>query len=100
MTERDDLQLERIIGYILRVGVTVSSLCLVAGLVLELIHVLPAVGGFLFEAGLVVLVATPIARVAAAFVTYLAERDLMFTALTAIVLVELGAAVVTALTKH
>jgi len=100
MNERDDLRLERIIGVVLKAGVTLSSLCLAVGLVLGLVHAQTAVSGFLLQAGLFALVGTPIARVAAAFVTYLIERDLMFTTLTGVVLVELGAAVLAALAKH
>jgi len=100
VNEQNDLQLEQIIGVILKGGVTLSSLCLAAGLVLTLAHIQTGASGVLLEAGLVILVATPITRVATAFVTYLVERDLFFTTLTGIVLAELGAAVLAALTKH
>ena len=100
MNEQNDLQLEQIIGGILKTGVTLSTVCLAVGLVLTFAHVQTAAGGVLLQAGLIILVGTPIARVATAFVTYLVEHDLMFTTLTGIVLAELGAAVLAALVKH
>ena len=96
----NDSGLERILGIVLLVGVTIGSLALALGLVASFIPGVPALSGqsaFLLRAGLVVLMATPIARVVASAIVYMVERDWIFVALTSAVLLELGAAVVAAL---
>ena len=91
-------RLERIIGVVLRVGVTTSSVCLAMGLVLDLLGGSAAAGSaVLLQVGVVVLLATPVARVIASIVQYVNERDWAFVALTGIVLVELMASAVAAL---
>jgi uncharacterized membrane protein len=90
-------QLERIVGTVLRVGVTASSVCLAVGLALSFVDATGPVAGLLLQVGVLVLLATPIARVAASIVGYVAERDWLFVTLTTIVLVELMASVVAAL---
>jgi uncharacterized membrane protein len=88
-------RLNRIIGLVLRVGVTTSSVCLALGLLLLLAG---APGSpLLLQVGLVVLLATPVARVIVSIVEYAVERDWTFTALTLIVLAELTASLVAAL---
>jgi uncharacterized membrane protein len=82
-------RLERSIGTVLRAGVIVSSGCLGLGLVLSLIHVAPAVSGFLLQAGLLTLIATPAARVVISIVEYTATREWPFVLLTTIVFIEL-----------
>jgi uncharacterized membrane protein len=89
--------LERIVGTVLRVGVTASSVCLAVGLGLWFIHATVPVATLLLQVGVLVLLATPVARVAASIVGYVAERDWLFVTLTTIVLVELMASVVAAL---
>jgi uncharacterized membrane protein len=89
--------LERIIGTVLRAGVMASSVCLAAGLVLSLATGGGALSGFLLNAGIIVLLATPVARVIVSTVQYVAERDWAFATLTVIVLVELMASAVAAL---
>jgi len=93
---KNDDGLERIIGRVLLVGVVTASVCLAAGLVLSLVPAFSRPADVLLAAGLIVLLGTPIARVAASVVVYIAERDWLFVALTCTVLVELGAAVVAA----
>jgi uncharacterized membrane protein len=93
---KNDEDLERIIGRVLLVGVVTAGACLGAGLALSLVPTMSHAAGVLLSAGLVVLLATPIARVAASVVVYIAERDWLFVALTCTVLAELGAAVVAA----
>jgi uncharacterized membrane protein len=89
-------RMERIIGFVLRAGVIVSSSCLTAGLLLTLTS-----GGapatFLLNAGIVVLLATPVSRVMVSTIEYVIERDWPFAALTFIVLLELIASAVAAL---
>lgn len=91
-------RLERIIGVVLRVGVTTSSVCMAVGLVLELLGGSAAIASaVLLQAGIIVLLATPVARVVVSIVQYVNERDWAFVALTGMVLVELMASAVAAL---
>lgn len=89
-------RLERTIGWVLRIGVTTSSVCLASGLALELIG-FSALANVLLQTGIVVLLATPAVRVLVSIVEYVSERDWEFVALTAVVLVELMGSVVAAL---
>jgi uncharacterized membrane protein len=89
-------RLERIIGIVLRAGVVTSSVCLGVGLGLSLIGAGP-VTAWLLNIGVIVLLATPVARVLVSIVEYSSSRDWPFVALTAIVLVELAASAVAAL---
>ena len=89
-------RLERTIGVALRAGVTTSSICLGAGLALSLAGGARA-ADLLLHAGVIILLATPVARVLISIVEYTRERDWRFVALTAIVLVELMASAVAAL---
>jgi len=90
-------QLERIVGTVLRVGVVASSVCLAVGLGLSFVDASGLLASLLLQVGVLVLLATPIARVAASIVGFVAERDWRFVTLTTIVLVELMASVVAAL---
>jgi uncharacterized membrane protein len=89
-------RLERIIGVVLLAGVMLSSACLALGLLLSLSGN-AAAAGLLLQVGILVLLATPVARVLVSVAQYIGERDWRFTALTLIVLVELLASVVAAL---
>jgi uncharacterized membrane protein len=82
-------RLEVVIGWILRVGVAASSACLAAGLALVLVNVGDDVSARLLAVGIVVMLATPVARVAASMVEYAAGRDWAFATFTAVVLLEL-----------
>lgn len=88
--------LERVIGVVLRAGVMASSACLAVGLLLALMTG-GGLAGTLLHAGIIVLLATPVARVIVSIVQYASQRDWAFTALTAIVLLELMASAVAAL---
>jgi uncharacterized membrane protein len=90
-------KLERIIGTVLRAGVMTSSVCLAVGLVLSLASGGGALSPFLLNAGIIVLLATPVARVIVSTVQYVSDRDWAFATLTVIVLVELMASAVAAL---
>lgn len=96
-SESAALKLEVIIGVVLRAGVMLSSACLALGLVLSLSGSAASAAGLLLQVGILVLLATPIARVLVSIAQYIGERDWRFTALTVIVLVELMASVVAAL---
>jgi uncharacterized membrane protein len=89
-------RLERAIGVVLRTGVAISSICLGAGLILSLAGFTGNVDTLLLNAGLIVLLGTPFARVVVSVIEYLLERDWTFVVLTGIVLVELLMSVVAA----
>jgi uncharacterized membrane protein len=93
------MTLERVIGTVLRVGVTASSVCLAVGVVLFFAGD-GSIAAPLLQAGIIILLATPVARVVVSVVQYVGERDWTFTTLTLIVLVELLASVVAALVFH
>ena len=92
--------LERTIGAVLRAGVIASSLALAVGLLLQFMNAPGAQQ--LLHAGILTLLATPVARVVVSIVGYIHQRDWTFSTLTAIVLLELLASAVAALVfkKH
>jgi len=99
--QSSDFSLEERLGAVLRVGVYASSICLAVGLVLSLtVPGLAALAGWFMTAGLVMLMATPVARVAVSVVVYGMQRDWTFFALTGLVLLELAAGIVAALVFH
>lgn len=91
--------LEHRIGRVLTIGVRTSALFLAAGLALSFAGA-TWVAAWLMTAGLLLLMATPVARVATSMIEYLRHRDWTFSILTAIVLLELCAGVVAALVFH
>ncbi|MBI3493429.1 MAG: DUF1634 domain-containing protein [Acidobacteria bacterium] len=93
----DPQPLEVVVGLVLRAGVTLSSACLAVGVVLSMFGASAAAADILLHVGVIVLLATPVARVVASIVQYVGGRDWPFAALTAIVLLELMASVVAAL---
>ena len=96
--ERAALRLECIIGRVLRVGVAASSACLTVGLALSFLGgFAPGVAGGLLQIGILVLLATPVARVVVSIAQYVSDRVWAFAALTASVLVELMASAAAAL---
>jgi uncharacterized membrane protein len=90
------LRLERTIGVVLRAGVALSSTCLGAGLLLTFAGP-PGFANLLLQLGIVILLATPVARVLVSIADYARQRDWTFTGLTIVVLVELTAGAVAAL---
>ncbi|HEX4348043.1 MAG TPA: DUF1634 domain-containing protein [Vicinamibacterales bacterium] len=95
----NDDALERRLGWVLRGGVIASSALLVAGLVLTFAERDSRPGPALIRAGLVVLLATPITRVAASAISYVLSKDWLFVVLTSVVLIELAAAVLAAIPR-
>ena len=71
-------------GQLLLGGVLVASVCLLAGLVLSLAGASASAG--LMNAGLVILMATPVVRVMLSIVEYVAARDWPFAATASAVL--------------
>jgi uncharacterized membrane protein len=93
----DDRGFESSLGRLLGIGVLASSACLALGLALTLLRTAVGAQHALLTTGLLLLMATPIARVAVSAFTYACRRDWLFAALTGIVLLELFASVVAAL---
>ncbi|HZT78231.1 MAG TPA: DUF1634 domain-containing protein [Vicinamibacterales bacterium] len=93
-----DSQLELLIGRVLRIGVLVSTVCLAAGLALALAQ--PNSSPMLLNAGILLLIATPAARVVLSIVEYAIARDRLFLVLTSVVLAELITGAVAALVFH
>jgi uncharacterized membrane protein len=93
-----DAQLEILIGRVLRLGVLTSTVCIAIGLAIVLIS--PHSSPRLLDVGILVLIATPAARVALSIVEYALARDWTFFALTSIVLLELIGGAVAALVFH
>ena len=89
-------RLEHAVGRVLRVGVITSSVFLALGLGLSLFVPAAAAGPVLLRAGLMILMATPVGRVAVSVGEYARQRDWLFVVLTSIVLIELLASVVAA----
>jgi uncharacterized membrane protein len=94
---QDPARMERNIGFVLRAGVMISSICLACGLVATLASVDGVLPRILLHTGLIVLLATPVLRVVVATAQYVIQRDWTFASLTAIVLVELLASALAAL---
>jgi uncharacterized membrane protein len=88
--------LEAIIGEVLRFGTIASSSLFAIGLVMMLTGYRVALAGGLLEVALIVLLATPAARVVVSVVEYIRERDWMFVALTLAVLLALAGSVAAA----
>jgi uncharacterized membrane protein len=89
----DDRGFEAALGRLLRIGVIASSCCLAAGLALALASPTRGPQGPLLTIGLLLLMATPAARVILSAFTYLRRRDWTFAILTLVVLLELVASV-------
>ena len=89
--------LERTIGIVLRTGVILSTACLVVGLIAALVSGEAALSRVLLNTGIIILLATPFARVVVSVVQYTLARDWTFAVLTTVVLIELLASAVAAL---
>jgi uncharacterized membrane protein len=87
VSDIDTERLERWLGKILGVGAVTSTALLTAGLVLQLAGALPEVATVTTHAGLIVLIATPVARVVASVADFTLSRDWVFVTLTSLVLV-------------
>jgi uncharacterized membrane protein len=92
------VNLERAVGAVLRAGVIVSSACLALGLLVAVAAGSDgALATILLHTGIVVLLATPVARVVVSIVQYTLDRDWTFAGLTTVVFLELLASAVAAL---
>ena len=88
-----EAEFERAIGRVLRWGVVGSSVCLGAGLMATLLAGSNSVATLLLTVGIVLLMATPAARLLVAAIVYAQRRETIFVVLTVIVLAELAASV-------
>ena len=82
-------RLELQLGRLLFAGVTSAAICLAVGLVLAVTGAYPAAANGILTTGLVILMITPIGRVAASLVVYARLRDWFFVATTILVFVVL-----------
>jgi uncharacterized membrane protein len=96
MTPRDLGGMEKLLGRVLGVGLTISIVVLMVGLPLTLLGVVPAVADRILRIGLLILMATPVARVATATLEYAVARDWAFLAITLSVLAVLFASLLAA----
>ena len=83
-------ELERVLGKVLLIGSTTSTIVLAAGLALTLGWPSFAGGDLLLRAGLMILMATPALRVLVSVIEYVRSREWLFAALTTIVLLVLA----------
>ena len=93
-----DADLERLIGRVLQIGVAASSLSLALGL--AALIPFPHASAWLLQAGIIILILTPTARVVLSIVEYASARDWTFTLLTSIVLLELVGGAIAAFVFH
>ena len=94
--QRASARLETTIGEVLRFGTIASSTMFAIGLLMTIMKYQTAVAGLLLNGGLILLLATPPARVIVSVIEYIRERDWAFVALTLVVLLALGGSVVAA----
>lgn len=90
-------RLDQAVGRVLKVGVTTSSACLAIGWGLSMFPGTAGATHLLLNAGLVILLATPVGRVVVSVGEYALERDWVFVLLTTIVLLELLGSLLAAL---
>lgn len=93
-------RLEFHLGRLLVTGVIASASLLSIGLALWLVNPESAVALWLLNAGLIVLMATPIMRVVVSFAEYVSMRQWFFAGVTIVVLVELSVTVLVALSRR
>lgn len=91
-----DRRLEVMIGEVLRLGTIASSTLFAVGLVMALSGYRPERASTILVSALVILLATPPARVIVSMIEYVRERDWLFVVLTLIVLLALGGSVAAA----
>lgn len=92
-------RLEVTLGRLLATGVAVSAVLLAIGLTTWLIDPQRAAALWLLNAGLIVLMATPILRVIVSFAEYVTMRQWFFAVVTIVVLIELAITVIVAVSR-
>lgn len=89
-------RLELAIGTVLRLGTVASTSLFAIGLLMTVAGYRPELARMLLETGLIILIATPAARVIVSVIEYIRERDWVFVVLTLIVLLALAGSVAAA----
>jgi uncharacterized membrane protein len=92
--------LEKTLGRVLGTGVRISTIALVAGLAAIAVSGAHILAIRLLTIGMLILIGTPLARVAVSSLAYARRREWMFMVLTLIVLAELVASIVAAVRAH
>ena len=100
MTDELINRLERHLGRLLFAGVSSSAALLLVGLLLWMTGTAPALSHGVLNAGLIVLMATPILRVIVSLIEYVRMRDWFFVLTTLGVLIVLFASVALALRRQ
>ena len=93
-------RLELHLGRLLVTGVVASAVLLATGLGLWLSNPQSVAALWLLNAGLIVLMGTPIMRVVVSFAEYVGMRQWFFAGVTIVVLVELSVTVLVALSRR
>jgi Protein of unknown function (DUF1634) len=75
---RQDLAVDRVLAFTLKVGAYTAFALVLGGLVLQWAMVSTPWGGKVAAAGLLVLLATPVLRIVVACVQFFRERDLKY----------------------
>ena len=99
-TDAGNQRFELAVGRVLRLGVLTSSACLAAGLVMAFAGDVAHASGPLLTVGLLLLMATPAARLLVSSIAYTRRREWIFVWLTLIVAAELAASVFAALRQR
>lgn len=94
------VRLEVRLGHLLVTGVIVSASLLAIGLALWLSGSHMTAALWLLNAGLIVLMSTPMLRVLVSFAEYIAMKQWFFAGVTVVVLLELSVTVLVALSRH
>jgi uncharacterized membrane protein len=89
--------LEIHVGRLFTVGVAVSAVVLAVGLAMFLLAPESPTTSYLLDAGLLILMATPMLRVLLSVVEYIRMRDWVFVTTTLAVVAELSVTVISAL---
>ena len=89
-------RLAMMVGEVLRWGTVASSALFAIGLVMMLAGYRVGAAGLLLNAALIILLATPAARVVVSVIEYIRERDWVFVVLTLVVLAALAGSVAAA----
>ena len=89
-------RLEAMIGEVLRFGTIASTVLFAIGILMMLAGARSNLAGLLLNAALIILLATPAARVIVSVIEYVRERDWMFVVLTLVVLAALAGSVAVA----
>jgi uncharacterized membrane protein len=97
MNDASTGRLETILSRVLKVGALTSTSLMAAGLVLQLAGVDLSLSATLTRAGLVVLMATPVARVVVSVGDFAMQNDWVFLGLTGTVLIILIGSLVIAI---